>query len=456
MKKQILFLTLLAGFSVEASGQCTASFNAGQTQNNVVNFTNTSTPVNPNTTYFWWNFGDNTPGDFSVNPSHTYSAPGNYPVTLSMLDSASQCLSIVTDTIAVTGNVICNVVVFSMPVSDASCATCADGVLSATALGGTAPYTYAWSNGDTGSTVSGLLPGQYVVCATDANGCSSCDTAYVAVQTQSSCNASFTTTLNAGNVYSFTNTSTSSPTAGYYWDFGDGNTSSLASPTHSYALSGNYAICLFVYDSAAMCFDLACDTLMNVIGNNPSSCNADFYIVYDTLQSSPMAWVINLSTASPSATFIWSWGDNTYDTTAFPSHVYAQPGTYTICLSIIDQAGNCYDTLCQSLIVFRLAQQAASSPFVVNVVSSVPTGIEAVETDTWSLYPVPASEVLHIRSSETLTGRRFRIVDLSGRMVESGVLTSSQLTVDALEKGVYLLQLESSGGNFSTQRFLRQ
>ncbi len=450
-------MAMLAGFSVAASAQCSASFTASQTQNNVVNFTNTSTPVNPNTTFFWWMFGDNSPGDFNLNPTHTYAAPGNYAVTLSMFDSLNQCTSVITDTIVVTGNVLCNVSVFSVPVSDASCATCADGVLSAFVMGGTAPYTYVWSNGDTANTIYGLLPGQYVVCVTDANGCTSCDTAFVNVQSQSSCNASFNVTLTSGNVYSFTNTSSSSPTANYFWDFGDGNTSFLPNPTHSYSVSGNYAVCLSVYDSSSLCYDITCDTLMNVVGNNgPVSCNANFYIVYDTLQSSPMAWVVNLSTASPNALYIWSWGDNTYDTAAFPTHVYAQPGVYTVCLYVVDPAGNCSDTMCQSLVVFRLSQQAAGTPFVVNVVSSIPTGMEAVETETWSLYPVPSSDVITIRTSETLTGRNFRIIDLSGRTVEAGVLTSTQISIEAFEKGVYLLQLENSSGGFSTQRFIRQ
>lgn len=45
---------------------------------------------------------------------------------------------------------------------------------SATVLvtGGTAPYTYLWSNGMTGNSVSGLAPGTYTVTVTDAAGCS--------------------------------------------------------------------------------------------------------------------------------------------------------------------------------------------------------------------------------------------------------------------------------------------
>src|SRR5688572_7251929 len=42
------------------------------------------------------------------------------------------------------------------------------GGLNATALGGTGPYTYLWSNGSTLSSINSLLPGIYTVTVTDA------------------------------------------------------------------------------------------------------------------------------------------------------------------------------------------------------------------------------------------------------------------------------------------------
>jgi serine protease len=57
--------------------------------------------------------------------------------------------------------------------TNASCAACPNGVLSVTATGGTAPYTYTWlPAGGNGATTSGVLPGCYTVVINDAQGCS--------------------------------------------------------------------------------------------------------------------------------------------------------------------------------------------------------------------------------------------------------------------------------------------
>lgn len=56
------------------------------------------------------------------------------------------------------------------------CPAEATGVASATISGGTAPYTYLWSNGATSNVVNNLVAGDYTLVATDINGCQSTTT----------------------------------------------------------------------------------------------------------------------------------------------------------------------------------------------------------------------------------------------------------------------------------------
>lgn len=55
--------------------------------------------------------------------------------------------------------------------SNTSCIFSSNGTATAVATGGTAPYSYTWSNGGSGANINNLPTGGYRVYATDANGC---------------------------------------------------------------------------------------------------------------------------------------------------------------------------------------------------------------------------------------------------------------------------------------------
>lgn len=64
----------------------------------------------------------------------------------------------------------------------------------------------------------------------------------------------------SGNTATFTNSSSSvNSTLNYYWDFGDGNTSSVQNPSHTYATNGTYTVTLI----ASNC--IFSDTITNTI-----------------------------------------------------------------------------------------------------------------------------------------------------------------------------------------------
>jgi gliding motility-associated-like protein len=63
--------------------------------------------------------------------------------------------------------------------TNASCHSFCDGDATATIVGGTAPYTYSWSNGGTANNTNALCAGTYTVDVTDANGCTTSDNATI-------------------------------------------------------------------------------------------------------------------------------------------------------------------------------------------------------------------------------------------------------------------------------------
>lgn len=63
------------------------------------------------------------------------------------------------------------VTVFATTVSNVLCAGECNGIAAAQASGGAIPYTYQWSNGETGPIASNLCKGPTSVTLTDANGC---------------------------------------------------------------------------------------------------------------------------------------------------------------------------------------------------------------------------------------------------------------------------------------------
>jgi hypothetical protein len=108
--------------------------------------------------------------------------------------------------------------------------------LSATALNGTSPYTYTWSNNVTGNSTSPVVTdSMYIVSVTDAAGCFGTDT--VVAQT-GIVSAAFDYDINGFEVLFISDSAALSS----FWNFGDGNTSAGANPTHTYSANGTYTV----------------------------------------------------------------------------------------------------------------------------------------------------------------------------------------------------------------------
>ncbi len=99
-------------------------------------------------------------------------AAGSYTITAT---DANNCTSMASYT--VTEPAVFAVTVDS--VDNVACFSENTGAVFTTATGGTTPYTFVWSNGQTTEDLNGVVGNTYTVSATDANGCSSSATASV-------------------------------------------------------------------------------------------------------------------------------------------------------------------------------------------------------------------------------------------------------------------------------------
>lgn len=113
------------------------------------------------------------------------------------------------------------------------------GEVSLTLDAGNAGATYLWSDNSTNQTLTVSSPGTYYV-TVDNNGCSATDS--ITITTGRTATASGINTFNVGNgTYNFSLNNPANITS-YEWNFGDGNTSTVASPNHTYTIPGKYVV----------------------------------------------------------------------------------------------------------------------------------------------------------------------------------------------------------------------
>ena len=112
--------------------------------------------------------GGTSPYSYSWNSSTTASITavmaGSYTVTV--MDSngcSSTSVAIITEPDVLVASIVLD--------SNESCWNMMDGGLTVVNSGGTSPYSYIWSNGDTTASITGLTSGMFTVTITDINGC---------------------------------------------------------------------------------------------------------------------------------------------------------------------------------------------------------------------------------------------------------------------------------------------
>jgi len=314
----------------------------------VVNFQNNSSSA----TSYLWDFGDGSPTSNLFAPSHTYTSAGTF--TISLIASNPNGCTATTDTASFVVLVKDDSLFASFTFTKVDSCNPFTATFTNTSTTNNGPagpnVVYTWDFGD-GTSFTGPNPplhsypaaSSYVVTLTmtDTNACNN-----PSIVTR---NIDYTSSLVASDflmpdsiclpaLVQFLDQSTNATT--WNWTFGDGNSSTQASPTNDYTSVGTYTVFL-VAGNPTTCNLF--DTTQKVIAILPTP-TADFNWAPNPPEANKPNTFTNLSTGATN--YFWDFGDGQSDTTKNPIHIYDKDGTYNVCLTATNKYG-CRDTVCK-------------------------------------------------------------------------------------------------------------
>ncbi|NNC84937.1 MAG: hypothetical protein HKN75_02580, partial [Bacteroidia bacterium] len=286
---------------------------------------------------------------------------GTYTVTVT---DANQCMASTTIVVNEPSALSC-----ATQGTDPLCNGGNDGSATVTGSGGISPYTYSWSNGQTGSSASGLIAGTYTVVVIDANNCTSTCTVTLGEPSALSCSTQGTDPLcNGGNDGSATVTGAGG-TTGYTYMWSDNQTTQTATGL----IAGTY--------TATVTDANQCTSTCTVVIGEPSvlSCSTQGTDPLCNGGNDGSATVAGSGGTSPYA-YAWSNGQ----TGASASGLTA--GTFT---ATVTDANNCTSTCTVTLgepsaILTTLTPTNSTCGFANGAVSSNVSGGTPNYTYAWS------------------------------------------------------------------------
>ncbi len=339
----LFFLAFFLAGQSNAKGQCAANaaFNGSLIACSTVQFVDLSFGTPTYTIVGWdWDFGD---GNTSTvqNPTHVYIPGSPYIVTLTVTaDSAGvTCTGVATEVIIVPG---LPSVYFTWDPEP----TCLGTPTSFYGTSGNPIVSWTWDFGDGFNSFiqnpihTYVLPGTFTVTlmVVDVNGCS--DTAIHIVNVGDIPDVDFTfdpdpTCLN--DITNFYGTSSIAPYAtSWTWDFGDGGVAYTQDAIHTYISPGTYYATLTIVDTNS-CFNSVTYPVTvnplptaNFLHDGPACLNDSVHFI--NISTSPNGYI---------AQWDWDFGDGSSQTVIFPddpnvAHLYSNPGTFQVTLTVTD------------------------------------------------------------------------------------------------------------------------
>jgi PKD repeat protein/Flp pilus assembly pilin Flp len=359
-------------------------------------FTSTSTDSDGTIASASWEFDDPISGTNSAtgnSASHTFSAAGQYNVSLTVTDddgaskTLSKLVNVTTGSTTGSSGNVSPTANFSSTCTNLSCSftstsTDSDGTIAS------ASWTFgepaSGSNTATGNSASHTFAaaGNYTVSLTviDDDGASRTFSKTVTVTTGS--------TTGSGNVdpvanfasnctaltCTFSDSSTDDGTiVTYAWAFGDSTTGNVASPSKTYSAAGTYSVTLTVTDDGGATNSVTKSVTVTSSNNPPVAAisNTCLNLVCDFSGSD------STDVGGSISSYAWNFGDSSTGAGISFTKTYAAAGTYTVTLTVTDNLG-ATNTTTKSVTVASAATYAIKDVDTVHTMTGNKMNLTAV------------------------------------------------------------------------------
>lgn len=338
-----------------------------------LNFSTVFNDLTTNTPTNWsWNFDDGSPLDTNQNPSHIYTTPGTYQVSL-VTENIFGCVD----------SIILNTTVHPLPLAAFDFDTVCLNTTTTFIDQSTSAVAWNWNFGDGGTSTSNspthtyLTSGTFNVSliVTNVFGCT--DTIQHTITVNPNPVADYLATT-ACHTYPTQFTDQSTGAVSWSWDFGDASgTSVITSPSYLYANPGNYNVIL---------------TVTNVFGCTNTSTQlitvlpqptANFS--YNTVCAGQQVQFTDLTVGAAITNWNWNFGDGSPSVSSQnPGHTFTAGGFYNTTLISTNSAG-CADTVIISVDVNTVPVPlfTATTTCLGNITSFTDQSTDSVAIANW-------------------------------------------------------------------------
>ncbi len=341
-----------------------------------------ATPTEPGTsnTSWAWDFGDGTQST-DQNPSHNYTSPDKFTVTLKVTNSAG-CSKVVSKANSIVINPGINTAFNN---SDAAvCNPPANINFTNNSTGpGTLSYNWIFDNGSTSNsknvthtyTSAGTFPVSLVVSSN--LGCIDTLTKNIAI---SNSKTNFIAPITCQQAKTQLIDSSSPTPVRRIWTFPDGSTDTAANPSITFPTAGSYQVKLV--NNFGSCMDSITKTI--TVSPKPTF---DFTVSDSSKCQPPLT--TNFSTVTGGNTYQWDFGDGSTSSDASPQHTYNALGSYSVTL-IANSSAGCVDTVTKNDLIkiqkpnvsFKIPMQGGCLPFTFEPSADITT-LDKVVSYQW-------------------------------------------------------------------------